>query len=266
VTLGARHRRTGGFRRWTRVAGHRLHSVEVPSAGDHDRPPVVFLHGAVVTHRYFLPLMHTLASRDPERDLAAVELPGTGASSRGAEPRSIAGQAAIVGSWLRATGRAPAVLVGSSMGAQTAVEVAVREPGSVEALVLIGPTVDAGARTLRSQLGKLIVDGTVESPSQLAITAGDLFRSNPRAMIRYARASLDHRIEDRLAAVDAPVVLVRGEFDPLVPRRWLRRLERAAPCARVVEIAGAAHCAHERRPDEVADSIDRSCSPTPRHG
>ena len=221
------------------------------------RPPVVLLHGAVVTHRYFLPLLQALAIRDPTLPVAALELPGIGASSRGREPRDIAGQAELVTAWLRATGRTPAMLVGSSMGAQTAVEVAVREPTLVESLVLIGPTVDASDRTLSGQFVKLLVDGTVESPAQLVITSTDLFRSNPRAMVRYLRASLDHRIEERLAAVTAPVLLIRGEFDPLVPRRWLRRLHRVTPDARILELPDAAHCPHERRPDEIAQAIDR---------
>ena len=257
MSRGTTHRRGWTLRRWTQVAGHHLHSVETPVAAESGRATVVLLHGAVVTHRYFLPLVQALATRDPTLPVAALELPGIGASSRGREPRDIAGQAELVAAWLRETDRAPAMLVGSSMGAQTAVEVAVREPTLVESLVLIGPTVDASARTLFRQFGKLLVDGTVESPAQLVITSTDLFRSNPRAMARYLRASLEHRIEERLAAVAAPVLLIRGEFDPLVPRRWLRRLHRVTPNSETMELPGAAHCAHERRPGEVAQAIDR---------
>jgi 2-hydroxy-6-oxonona-2,4-dienedioate hydrolase len=257
VTSREAHRRGGLLRRWTRVGGHRLHSLETPAAAALGTSGVILLHGAVVTSRYFRPLLHVLAARDRTLPAAAVELPGIGRSSRGGEPRDIGGQAETVAAWLRSTGREPVILVGNSMGAQTAVEVAVRHPELVQALVLIGPTVDAAARTPVAQLGKLLVDGTVETPTQVAITLTDLALSSPRAMFRYLRASLEHPIEERLRDVRAPVLLVRGERDPLAPRRWVQQLLRSASDGRIAEIADGAHTCHERRPDEVAELIDR---------
>jgi 2-hydroxy-6-oxonona-2,4-dienedioate hydrolase len=248
-------RRSGLLRRWTPVGDHTLHSVETSAAVSGRRPSVVLLHGAVVTARYFHPLLQALRRIDMTVPAAAVELPGIGDSSWGGAPRDVGGQAEVVARWLRATGRAPAILVGNSMGAQTVVELAVREPELVDGLVLLGPTVDVQARTAVAQFGKLLVDATVEPVRQVLISCTDVVRSNPVALVRYLRASLEHRIEDRMAALSVPVLLVRGELDPLVPRRWLRQLLELTPDGRIAEVRAGAHTCHFEYPERVAHLI-----------
>jgi pimeloyl-ACP methyl ester carboxylesterase len=229
-----------------------LHSRETAAASVPGARPVLLLHGVGTTTRYHRPLLHALQGRVPA---VAVELPGIGSSSSDDIPSSVAGQADIVAEWLRATGRRPLVVVGNSMGAQTAVELAVRHPDLAERVVLLGPTVDRRARSLPRQVVRLAVDATRERASLLAITATDSFLTRRRAVNRYLRAALDHRIEERIVRVDARVVVVRGERDPLVPRRWARRLADAAPHGRFHEVPGAAHAVHHGRPEAVADLL-----------
>jgi pimeloyl-ACP methyl ester carboxylesterase len=229
-----------------------LHSRETTAAPGHPGPPIVFLHGIGTTSRYTRPLLHAL---DGRAVAAAVELPGIGGSTGRSIPTDIAGQADVIARWLEATRRRPVVLVGNSMGGQTAVEVAVRHPALVHELVLIGPTVDRAARGLLPQAWKLLVDATVERPRTLAVTLTDPSLTRRRAVHRNVRAALAHRIEERIGRVAAPVRVVRGEHDPLVPRRWAAELASRAPVGRWVEVAGGAHACHHGHPELVADLL-----------
>jgi 2-hydroxy-6-oxonona-2,4-dienedioate hydrolase len=234
------------------VGGDTIHSRETADASVADGPHIVLVHGVGATARYFVPLLHVLDGRAPA---AAVELPGIGSSSSSELPRGIPQQADVLAAWLRATGRLPAVLVGNSMGAQTVVELAVRHPGLAERLVLIGPTMDPAARSPLRQIGRLLVDATVERPSLIALTLGDTFRTRRRAVYRNFRAALDHHIEARVPLVSVPILVIRGRRDPVVPRRWARALAGAAPQGRFVEVTGAAHATHHGRPRLVAELL-----------
>jgi 2-hydroxy-6-oxonona-2,4-dienedioate hydrolase len=240
------------LRRWTMVGDEVIHSRETPDANRGTRPTIVVLPGVGTTNRYTRPLLESLEGSLPA---SAVELPGIGSSSSVAIPLDIAAQSDVVASWLRTTGRWPAIVVGNSMGAQTGVELAIRHPELVEQLVLIGPTVDAEARNPFRQAGRLLVDATVERPSLVLLTITDSFLTRRRAVFRYARAALAHHLEDRIGLVQVPVTIVRGELDPLVPRRWVRRLTELAPQGRSVEVAGGGHACHHGRPDAVAELL-----------
>lgn len=239
-------------RRWTVVGDDVIHSRETGDVSALDARPLLLLHGVGTTSRYYLPLLRELDGRVPA---TAVELPGIGSSSSPRPPQDIAEQADLVAAWLRATGRRPAAVVGNSMGAQTAVELALRHPDLAERLVLIGPTVDAEARGPLRQIGRLLVDAAAERPSLIALTMTDSFLTDRGVVLRYFRAMLAHRIEDRLPLVTVPVLVVRGERDPVVPRRWARRLAQLAPRGTAVEVAGAAHACHHGRPEQVADLL-----------
>lgn len=236
-------------RRWTVVGDQVIHSRETAGAWDPEARPIVLVHGVGTTSHYYRPLLEALAGRVPA---VAVELPGIGGSSSDRIPTDVAGQADVVAAWLRATAIRPAAVVGNSMGAQTVVELARRHPELASRPVLIGPTVDADARSLPRQLGRLLLDAPLERRSMLAIAVADAFRTRRRAVLRYARASLDHRIEERIGGVTVPIVVVRGERDPIAPRRWVQQLVDAAPSASMHEIADGAHACHHGEPEAVA--------------
>jgi pimeloyl-ACP methyl ester carboxylesterase len=239
------------------VDGDTINSRETGDASAADGPHVILVHGVGTTASYFVPLLRELDGRAPA---AAVELPGIGASSSSDVPRDIAEQADVVAAWLRATGRRPAILVGNSMGAQTVVELAVRHPGLADRLVLIGPTIEPGTRTPLRQIGRLLVDATVERPSLIALSLADTFRTRRRAVYRYFLAMFEHHLETRVPLVAVPILVIRGARDPLVSRRWATSLAATAPQGRFVEVPGAAHATHHGRPRVVAhlllDEVD----------
>lgn len=110
-------------------------SAERTGVGD----PVLLLHGLTATRRYVLHGSTALARAGYE--LIGYDARGHGASQPASDPGGytydlLGDDAAAV---LAATGHASASLVGQSMGAATAVNVALRYPQLVRALVIITP-------------------------------------------------------------------------------------------------------------------------------
>ena len=239
-------------RRWTSVNGEWIHSRETVGALGSGASPFVLVHGVGTTTRYFRPLIRALQGRAAA---AAVDLPGIGGSTSYHLPRDVGEQADVVAGWLRATGWHPAALVGNSMGAQTVVEVALRYPELTQRLVLIGPTMDPHVGGPLHQVGRLIIDATVERPGLMWLTLTDTVRTRRRAVYRYFRAALAHPMADRIAEVPVPILLVRGARDPIATRRWVQELWQIAQDADVVEVPGAGHACHHARPQAVADLL-----------
>jgi len=61
--------------------------------------------------------------------------------------------------------------------------------------------------------------------------------------------------DDTLASVVCPILLMAGERDEPTRQRQGRRFAEVNPRARFVEIAGAAHSAHQKCPDTVRGVI-----------
>ncbi|TQJ30982.1 alpha/beta fold hydrolase [Microbacterium sp. SLBN-146] len=170
----------------------------------------------------------------------AVDLPGYGDAPEPARILTIERMADLVGAYLRAEVDRPAVVVGHSMGAQVALEVAVRHPDVVQALVMLGPSTDPTARSARAQLWRLVKDLAVEKPRVILRGAREYVRAGPRLRGKY-RAMLAHRPEVVLDRVTVPTLVIRGENDVVSPHAWCVRVADDIPDARLVEIRGHGH-------------------------
>jgi pimeloyl-ACP methyl ester carboxylesterase len=101
--------------------------------------PVVFLHGGVLTD-WFGPLADELSKAGSYR-LVSYHRPGYGSSTLPSESITMAGQADCCLALMRHLGFARAHLVGHSVGACIALQVALQEPNSVASLALLEPPV-----------------------------------------------------------------------------------------------------------------------------
>jgi 4,5:9,10-diseco-3-hydroxy-5,9,17-trioxoandrosta-1(10),2-diene-4-oate hydrolase len=98
--------------------------------------PLVCLHATGHGARDY----EALAGRVGDRfDAIAVDWPGQGKSPREPHPASAARYAAIVEALLPQVSTGPAILLGCSIGGAAAIEVAIRRPDLVRALVLCDP-------------------------------------------------------------------------------------------------------------------------------
>jgi pimeloyl-ACP methyl ester carboxylesterase len=184
----------------------------------------------------------------------AIDLPGYGEAPEPPRVPTVERMADMVAAFLRTHGIEAPVLVGHSMGAQVAVEVAARHPALRSRPVLIGPTVEIGERRAFTQLRRLATDLLDESPKVLLIGAREYVRAGPHLRLKM-RAMLTHAPERAFPRVAEPALVLRGEKDLVSPHDWCRTVADALPLGQLREIPGSGHEAMIRDPDPAADRI-----------
>ena len=233
----------------SKVDGLRVHERRTGTG-----PPVVFVHGLAVSSRYFRPTMYVLASRFTCR---APDLPGFGLSDNPPSPLDVQGLADALAAWLRHHGLERAALVGNSAGCQYIVDAVSRHPDLRGPLVLIGPTIDRTARTVGAQVGRWLRTGSTPDIAQVPILLRDLVDAGLPRVARTFAAVLHDPIEDKLASVSPPALVVRGSNDHLVPKPWAAEVARLLPQGSLAEVAGGGHVVNFTRPHDVAALIAR---------
>lgn len=238
-----------GHAPWDGVRSERVldYVVKVRTVGKGGQP-VVLVHGIGVSARYFQHLAAELAANN---SVYAIELPGFGLSPSPRRALSVPQLGEIVLEVIRQLKLTGVVLVGHSMGCQVATETAVRAPELVAKLVLLGPTVNDQERSIGKQALRLAQDTLRESPPVNLMVFTDYIRS----LVPYLRtlpAMVGHELEKALPQVSCPIVLMRGERDPIVPEDWLKRLAATNPRAVIVQVPGVPHVLMHTRPTETA--------------
>lgn len=202
----------------------------------HGSPVYVLVHGIGMGRSVFADLTRHLDGAQ----VIAVDMPGYGEAPEPERVLTIERNADLIAAYLRARVRVPAVVIGHSMGAQVALEIAVRHPELVDRIVLVGPTVQPSARSAPRQLWRLLRDIAVEHPRVIVLGAREYLRAGPRLRQKF-RAMLRHRPEEVFARVRVPTLVLRGENDLVAPREWCRRIVDEIPGARLAEVAGHGH-------------------------
>jgi pimeloyl-ACP methyl ester carboxylesterase len=238
---------------WREVGGVRMHAHVAVGAGS-DALPVVLVHGFGVSSSYLTPTAERLGTRF---DVYAPDLPGHGRSDTPQRAYNIEALANALIAWMSALRIERAALVANSMGCQIAVAAALADPGRVDRLVLIGPTLDPIARNLVRLLARFVWAGIHEDLTLGVLIVRDYARMGARIAPELC-AMLEYRMEDRLREVDVPTLLVRGEHDAIAPRAWLARASKLiGKHARWTEVKGAAHAVNYSAPDALVQRISR---------
>jgi pimeloyl-ACP methyl ester carboxylesterase len=202
---------------------------------------------------------------------------GTGWSRCAPAPFSIGDMADDARDVLLACGADRAAVLGTSMGGMVAQELALRHPGCVERLILVGtvpPTparVESGYPYPILALHSMLVRGeSLSEPTGiLARSAADGFadahpdlidelvsqmarRATPRALaLMQARAIGSWHGPGRLTRVSVPTTVVQGAEDRLVPVANGIRLSRLIRNAEYVELPGVGHLVAQEAGDEL---------------
>ncbi|QHC57281.1 alpha/beta fold hydrolase [Rathayibacter sp. VKM Ac-2760] len=220
---------------------HRVDGIELRSfaTGAADAPRTfVLIHGIGMSHHTFSPLAVALR---PHGRVVAVDLAGFGANTAPRRRVGIADHARLVERVLAERGVTRAVVVGHSMGSQVAVELAARAPHLVDGLVLIGPVVDPERPGAVRQALALARDCLGEPLGVDALLFADYVRGGLGWYLRQLPEMLHYPIQRRLAAVTRPVLVVRGEDDPIATRDWCERLLEHAADGSLEEFPGSRH-------------------------
>ncbi|GAB4217493.1 MAG: alpha/beta hydrolase [Roseiflexaceae bacterium] len=237
---------------WCKVGGWTIHARTGGGAAASGAPPLVLVHGAVMSSRYLVPTAALLAG---EQRVYAPDLPGYGKSDKPPRALSMPQLADALAAWMRANRLEQAALLGNSMGCQVIAHLAVRHPALVGRAVLLGPTIDAQARNFPQQLARWLRDTPREAPSQGLVLLRDLWDCGLRRAVGLIRQTLRDRIEQQLPHMAAPTLVVRGAHDPLVPQRWAQEVTRLLPHARLLTLPGAAHTPNYGAPQALVRAV-----------
>ncbi len=235
---------------WTDTPIGRIHARVGGEALD--GPPVVLVHGMVISSRYMVPTALELAPLCP---VYAVDLPGYGDSVL---PHAILGLAELadaLAAWMDAMRFPAAHLVANSFGCQVLAEFALRHGHRVDRLVFQGPTVDPTARSVRQQLVRLIQNSSSEAPGLAWITIVDYGKAGMRRIRATIRMAIEDRIEDKLPGIAAPTLVVRGGNDPLVPQPWAEEVARRLPRGELRLLPGLGHTINYTAPREFMATL-----------
>jgi 2-hydroxy-6-oxonona-2,4-dienedioate hydrolase len=234
---------------WTDVRGLSMHARMAADLMTAGAPPIVLVHGFVISSRYMVPAAEQLAQYYP---VYAPDLPGFGRSAKPCRTLSLTELANALVAWLDVMGLDSPVLLGNSFGCQIIADLAVRYPDRLARVVLIGPTIDRHRRVALQQLARLQLDMLREPPSLPLLHIPDYVRAGPRRIFRTYQEMMRDRIEENLPQIAVPTLVIRGSRDPVAPRDWVEDVVRLLPAGRLAVVPGAAHAVNYNAPLELA--------------
>lgn len=262
----------------TRTVEVRGSSVEMLDAGD--GPPVLYLHGVYDLHTLQAAPFPFHERLSQHCHLMMPALPGCGETTGIADITHIEDLAFHYLDMLDALRIGQATIVGFCLGGWVAAEMAVRDPGRIGKLVMIGAgglqtkgalnadlfmysqNRDGGVmKELRELLfaddesalaNRIIPDGRVSVADEVRRYKGLTIAGRVGWEPPYF---LDMKLERRLHRVSAPTLLVWGEQDRLIPLANAKAYAAAIPKAGLVTLKGAGHSVHIEKPDECLKLI-----------
>ena len=259
------------------TSGSAVLAAESAGAG----PDVLLVHAGVTDQRSWASVVERL----PGRRSLTYDARGYGRTTYEPEDGwSSVGDAVAV---LDAYDVAQAVVIGSSMGGRTSIDLTLLHPDRVRALVLIGPAISGAPdptyepevlaldeeweaaeekgdlEALNRLEARVWLDGPTAPEGRVQGAARDLFlEMNGRALAADdpGKQHDDAAAWDRLAEIAVPTLVLLGEHDLRYIREGCTHAAGAIPGARLVELPGVAHLPHleadERTLAEIAAFVD----------
>lgn len=228
-------------------------------------PPLVLVHGAQIQARTWLPTVTLLPDALP---VLAPDLRCHGQSER-VRPIGIADWADDLEAVLDFFGAGPVHVVGHSMGAAVAVELAVRRPGQVLGIITFGGAFlpapdddDSVAQSIRTAgamptLRRMMVEHVLSpnaSESVRDAAVAELSENDDATATAIHAAANKSDVRDHLDAVRCPLRLVSGDEDTICPldeARWVAE----ATDSELQLIPGVGHLPQQEAPAATADHI-----------
>ena len=240
-------------------------------------PAVVFVHGSALDHSVWHYPARYLAHHG--FSVLAVDLPGHGRSP-GAVRTSVEALADWVAAFIEAACARRAHVVGHSLGALVALDCAIRHPGRVARLALLGASVPmpvgeaflaAAADDSPAAFDMQTVWGHARGVSLAASAIPGLSLAGAsRQLVARAHPGVQHADlaachayappVESIRSVAAPTLVVAGRRDQMTPSRAGAALAREVPGARLV-LLDAGHAMPTEVPREVVAALREHLSP-----
>jgi pimeloyl-ACP methyl ester carboxylesterase len=236
--------------------------------GDGPLPAVVLIHGFGASAAPFAPVI--LRLRRHVRRVLAVDMPGHGLSD---VPREALTPTLLFDAATELLDRElaePALVVGNSLGGAGALRYALARPDRVRALALASP---AGGGASEAEFAELLARFRMRTnadarrflarlyhraPWYAPLLAGELrrhFAQRQYVSFLDAASVRDLFAPDELRPLGAPVLLLWGRGDRILPRSSLEFYRAHLPGVRVEEPHDWGHCPHLDDPASFADRL-----------
>ena len=202
-----------------------------------------------------------LKGLSPVLRVTAVDPRGHGLSDKPPGPYSVSLFATDIAALMNHLELGPAVVVGSSMAAMIAVELAATHPERVTALALVGgfpvlgpagkERMEGRARTAETEGMGPLADPVASTalgaqthqtqPALVGLFRQGLLANDPRAYAASCRALVEADISPRLGRIQCPTLIVLGSQEQVAPLPAARALKAGVPHARLEVIPNAGH-------------------------
>jgi pimeloyl-ACP methyl ester carboxylesterase len=220
--------------------------------------PVAYFHGGGGLHHS--QALELLAERF---QVTAFEFPGFGHSPENTRTQSLDDLAATMAEALDAAGLEKPTLVGTSLGASTALRLALTRPDRVEALVLESPSAFRPADWSPANFTPEQLRAALFARPETAFAAApsEILQKQVRLLQRLLGPNHDTELEERLRGFPASTLVVFGTKDGLIPPEMGRIYKELMPNCSLVFVYDAAHEIQFDRPEAyaavVGDFIER---------
>lgn len=225
--------------------------ARIAPEGEPSVPPILMLHGLVVSGAYYRPIARYL---DRRYRLYIPDLPGFGRSEAQTH-HDLDELVDLLDEWMEIHNLDQAIVVGNSLGCQVATLLAVTYPHRVASLVMVAPTPDPATGGPIGMIARGLLDIPRERFSLWQIWIPDFLSAGPIRAIRGLMMTLRDPQLERLPAVTQPVVAVAGGRDPICPVPWVERFSQMVDNGTCVVLPDAAHAMNYGAPRELARII-----------
>lgn len=219
--------------------------------------PVVLIHGLAGSWNWWRRNIPALRERFT---VYLIDLPGFGGMRAYRNEFSIEHAPEWLQSLLAALEVKRPSVIGHSMGGGISLAYAARWPDDVDKLVLVAPAVGLPHKTVFGSLVPLLVATGHMAPRFYPTLVWDAVRCGPRMVLQTAKKLVSMAEAADAQQVKAPVLLVWGRNDTLVPLKTGEGLRSAIPQSRLHIIERAGHVPMFERSGEFNDVVLRFLS------
>ncbi|MEY3906919.1 MAG: hypothetical protein RIR59_1742 [Pseudomonadota bacterium] len=260
-------------------------TVHVRDQGLRNGPALVLVHGSNASLHTWEPWVTRLQDR---YRIVTMDLPGHGLTGASPDGRyDYTAYAGIVDQVMQALGVSKAVIGGNSMGGGVAWTYALAHPAKVEGLILVDAAGAPGGVSRKPPIGFRIARMPILRETARIITPRSVFEASLKSSVydptfatpamvdrywelnrypgnraatisRFAEAhSRTSARADQMSAIKAPVLILWGETDTLIPVASAHWFHKALPGSRLIIYPRIGHIPMEESPDQTAQDVRR---------
>lgn len=250
-----------------------LHYLFHQVAVQHNRPPMILIHGAGGNHLTWPPQIRRLAGEN----VYALDLPGHG-GSEGAGRHSIDEYAEDVISFMESLSIPAAVLVGVSMGSAVVLTLALKYSEKIKGLVLLGGGAKmrvassileavGEANTFASAVKMINTNCfSANAPQSLVkLSEKNMMKMRPSVLLGDFQACNEFDMTDQLHKINIPVLVVCGAEDAMMPMKFSKSLHEEIANSQFQVLENAGHMVMLEQPELTADLLKKFMDELPLH-